>query len=327
VPGTQLSRQIGGVTAFAIATLVTLVVVIAGVVQHYQPRMIVAAAIALFYLLLGDFLPAARGVSDRIRRVLPSQITWLVAVPLLACWFIYAFGTGTFTAKNAAIACGYVLLPLALLSLRNASMAPGVPEYLAWISIALPLKTKWLQNLWPWPSQVGYSFGILLLINVAVVGFLFTKRLDGVGYSVGWSKGWTLIVLGSFAAIAAIVIPLGFSLHFLRWNPLSRGWKRTSPAAIGILLFTAWPEELLFRGVLQNMLQKTMRSDWGGWITASVAFGLAHITNGGFPNWRYVLLASIAGFVYGFAWRKTGSIFGSALVHTMVDFFWLALFR
>ena len=81
------------------------------------------------------------------------------------------------------------------------------------------------------------------------------------------------------------------------------------------------------RGVLQNMLQKNMRSEWGGWVTASICFGFAHITNGGFPNWRYVVLATIAGFFYGYAWRKTGSIFGSALVHTMVDFFWLALFR
>ena len=328
MPGPPLSRQISGVTAFAIATLVTLAVVIAGVLQHYAPRGIIVAAVVLLYLLLGDLLPAARGVAARIERILPSPIAWLLAVPLLACWFIYAFGTGTFTAKNAAIACAYVLLPLALLSLRNASMPPGVPEYLAWISIALPLKTKWLQNLWPWPAPLGYTFGILLLINVAVAGYLFVRRLDGIGYTVGWGKGWTLTILGTFAVIAAIVIPFGFYLHFLHWNPLSRGWKRTLPASIGILVFTAWPEEFLFRGVLQNMLQKTMRSDLGGWITASILFGLAHITNGGhFPNWRYVLLATIAGFFYGYAWRKTGSIFGSAMVHAMVDFFWLALFR
>lgn len=327
MPGSQPSRQISAITAVAITLLLTVVVFIAALLQHFEARAILAAAVALIYMLLGDLLPASRGTADRIKRVLPPQIAWILAAPLILCWFIYAFGTGSFSATNAAIACAYVLVPLALLSLRNSASAPGVPEYLAWVAVALPLKTKWLQNLWPWPHGVGYSFGILLLINVAVAGYIFVRRLDGVGYSIAWGKGWTLTVVGTFLALAAIIIPLGFWMHFLHWAPLAHGWKRTAPASIGILIFTAWPEELLFRGILQNMLQKTFRNDLAGWIVASVAFGFAHITNGGFPNWRYVFLASIAGFGYGYAWRKTGSIFGSALVHTSVDFFWLALFR
>jgi membrane protease YdiL (CAAX protease family) len=47
----------------------------------------------------------------------------------------------------------------------------------------------------------------------------------------------------------------------------------------------------------------------------------------GFPNWRYVVLASIAGFFYGWTWRKTGSIFASALLHAAVDITWHFLFR
>jgi membrane protease YdiL (CAAX protease family) len=59
-----------------------------------------------------------------------------------------------------------------------------------------------------------------------------------------------------------------------------------------------------------------------------VIFGFAHITNNGvFPNWRYVLLASIAGIFYGRTWRKTGSIFPSAILHALVDTTWHLLFR
>ena len=280
MPGPQLSRQIGGITAIAIATLVTLAVVIAGALQHYAPRAIVATAIALAYMLLGDLLPAARGITERMQRALPSQIGWLLAVPLLACWFTYAFGSGSFTAMNAAIACVYILLPLALLSLRNASLPPRVPEYLAWISIALPLKMKWLQSLWPWPHGIGYSFGILLLINVTVVGYLFIRRLDGVGYSIGWGKAWALHILGSFAVIAAVVIPLGFYLKFLRWSPLSQSWYRIALAPIGILFFTAWPEEFLFRGLLQNMLARAAIWQAGG----PRRFFLASPTS---PTWAF----------------------------------------
>jgi len=97
--------------------------------------------------------------------------------------------------------------------------------------------------------------------------------------------------------------------------------------ALAIFFFTAWPEEFLFRGLLQNMLSRASKSDFAGWWTASVLFGFSHITNGGFPNWRYVILASIAGFFYGWTWRKTNSIFAAAIVHALVDTFWHFLFR
>jgi membrane protease YdiL (CAAX protease family) len=93
------------------------------------------------------------------------------------------------------------------------------------------------------------------------------------------------------------------------------------------LLFTAWPEEFLFRGLLQNTLSRAMKSDNGGWILASILFGASHLPNNGFPNWRYALLATIAGLFYGRAWRKTGSLLPAALVHMLVDATWHFLFR
>jgi len=84
----------------------------------------------------------------------------------------------------------------------------------------------------------------------------------------------------------------------------------------------------LFRGLLQNSLSRTLSSETGGWIAASVIFGLAHITNNGvFPNWRYEILATIAGVFYGRVWRKTNSIFTSAIVHALVDTIWHLAFR
>ena len=84
----------------------------------------------------------------------------------------------------------------------------------------------------------------------------------------------------------------------------------------------------MFRGLLQNSLSRTLSSENGGWIVASIIFGLAHINNNGvFPNWRYALLATIAGIFYGNTWRKTGSIFPAAIVHALVDTTWHLLFR
>jgi len=79
-------------------------------------------------------------------------------------------------------------------------------------------------------------------------------------------------------------------------------------AVVGITLFTAWPEEFLFRGILQNLLSRTLNSRWSGLAAASIIFGLSHILHAPFPNWKYVGLATIAGLFYGHVWMKSGSL-------------------
>ncbi len=60
---------------------------------------------------------------------------------------------------------------------------------------------------------------------------------------------------------------------------------------------------------------------------ASVVFGFSHILHAPFPNWKYVCLATIAGFFYGRAWMKTGSLVPGVLIHAAVDTLWHILFR
>jgi len=60
---------------------------------------------------------------------------------------------------------------------------------------------------------------------------------------------------------------------------------------------------------------------------ASLIFGLSHIFHAPYPNWKYVLLASIAGLFYGHVWMRTGSLLPGALVHGLVDITWHVLFR
>jgi membrane protease YdiL (CAAX protease family) len=168
---------------------------------------------------------------------------------------------------------------------------------------------------------------VLLCVNVAIASFLLLRRVNGIGYSIGWGRHWSFFVPASFIVFGCIAIPLGQAIHFIEFAPRFSEWKSLPLLSLGILFFTAWPEEFLFRGLLQNMLARASKSDLAGWWTASLLFGFSHITNMGFPNWRYVLLASIAGFFYGWTWRKTESIFASALVHASVDVMWHFLFR
>src|SRR3979490_3437688 len=78
-------------------------------------------------------------------------------------------------------------------------------------------------------------------------------------------------------------------------------------------------EAVLFRGLLQNCWSRSSKSDLADSSTPIVLLRLHHITNMGFPNWRYVILASIAGIFYGWTWGKSNSIFASGIVHVLVD--------
>ena len=86
--------------------------------------------------------------------------------------------------------------------------------------------------------------------------------------------------------------------------------------------FIAVPEELFFRGWLQNLLEHRIGRNRALFLTAAL-FGLAHFNKRAiYFNWRYVLLAAIAGIFYGRAWRNQHRVGASAVTHATVDSIW-----
>jgi membrane protease YdiL (CAAX protease family) len=283
-------------------------------------------AFAFFFLVM--LLFAARGVAEGLAARFGAASGYLLGVAVFLLYLIYAFGTNTFAFTRSAAIAGLVFIPLALAASAE-RQAPGCwQDFLTIVGIWIAVKFSPSLWLWPYPGgRLAYVFTVLLCVNVALAAFVLLRRANGIGYSIGWGRHWGFFVLASFLVFSCIAIPLGRAMHFIEFAPRFGEWKSLPLLSLGILFFTAWPEELLFRGLLQNMLARASSSDLAGWWTASILFGFSHITNNGFPNWRYVLLASIAGFFYGWTWRKTGSIFASALVHAAVDITWHFLFR
>jgi membrane protease YdiL (CAAX protease family) len=281
-----------------------------------------------FFLAIQLFF-AAGNLGERMARRAGSQAGVLIAaIPFLA-YLIYLAGTNNFTGRRATIAAVYVFTPILLAISAGAARAGAWQDYLAMLAVFLPLKLKVLNGLWPYGDSVVMPIAAMLFaISVALGVFLFVRQFDGVGYNVLWGRSAALAVLLNFGLLAVIVIPLGSVLHFIQFDPSQAHWKALPGEALLIFLLVAWPEELLFRGLLQNSLSRTFSNENAGWFAASAIFGLAHIANNGvFPNWRYALLATITGIFYGSAWRKTDSIFVSAIVHALVDTTWHFLFR
>jgi hypothetical protein len=107
------------------------------------------------------------------------------------------------------------------------------------------------------------------------------------------------------------------------------GMPRVGQAFADILLtflLIAIPEELFFRAILQNLLE-TRIGRIAALLATAILFGLSHFNHGAAFNWRYVLLASIAGIFYGRAWRPNRQIFASIVTHTAVDVVWSLWFR
>jgi membrane protease YdiL (CAAX protease family) len=96
---------------------------------------------------------------------------------------------------------------------------------------------------------------------------------------------------------------------------------------LGIFLVTAVPEELLFRGLLQNLIRHWTGRPILALTLASLVFGAAHLDVGSYPDWRLALLAALAAFAYGGAYQASGSLMAPVLVHTFVNACWLFFLR
>ncbi|MBI3665693.1 MAG: CPBP family intramembrane metalloprotease [Acidobacteria bacterium] len=88
---------------------------------------------------------------------------------------------------------------------------------------------------------------------------------------------------------------------------------------LGMYFIVALAEELFFRGILQNLATTSLGSAVGAQALASLLFGLSHLPFRRFPNWRFALLAAIAGWFYGQAYRERRSVVASSITHALVN--------
>jgi membrane protease YdiL (CAAX protease family) len=319
------TRSIPVSWAIALWAALALAITLLGARMGYGGEGYAVAALVLALLLGGQIFNGARGFRKKLQEILGQAGLLFLPLALALLYFAYLMGTGNLTWARLLGGLAYIEAP-ALLGLSARGRPAGAwQDYAALVALWAPIEFAWGRALFPYPAAATHTLEILLGLNAGIVGFLYLRELDGVGYTIAWGRGFTLAVVLNFAIFAAIASPLGEGMHFIHWSPSVAKLKSLPLSGLGILFFTAWPEEFLFRGLLQNLLSKSFRNEKIGWVAASVLFGLSHIVHG-FPNWRYVLLAAIAGLFYGMAWWKTRSMTASCLVHALVDTIWHTLF-
>jgi len=190
------------------------------------------------------------------------------------------------------------------------------------LTLGLAVDLRWFERAWP-DGLAG--LGKLLLVDATLYGFVAIRRLSGTGFDFhfrwsDWKTGlrelvfFTPLVLGLGLALG-FVHPHSYALRFSIIPRMILQW-------IYIFIFIAVPEELFFRAWVQNLLERRVGRRAALAVTA-VLFGLSHFNKRSTHfNWRYVILASIAGIFYGRAWRDERRVPASAITHASVDAIW-----
>jgi membrane protease YdiL (CAAX protease family) len=187
------------------------------------------------------------------------------------------------------------------------------------LTLGLAVDLRWFDVAWPSGLR---GLGNLLLVDAGLYAFLGIRRLSGAGFNfyLQWSDWKT--GLRELLFFAPTVLILGIWLGFIHPHANAPGFVKAGLTWVGIFVFVAVPEELFFRAWVQNFLERRIGRRCA-LLVASILFGLSHFNKrSAHFNWRYVLLATIAGIFYGRAWRRERRVPASTITHATVDWLW-----
>ena len=284
-----------------------------------------ASAFAGFALLLAPLWFFAFGAGSHLQALLHTSLSRIAAPALLVIpYLLYALPMHEFEWRFAV---ALSLMPVALSAILE--FAPK-DQKLLWqdaivlLALALTLELRLFSGAWPHPG-LG-SLPKLYLCDVALYLYLVVRGIQGAGYSFRPSVEAFRIGAREWLYFLPFAFGLGFALHFISFHPRTHSAAHIAAGVLVTFLLTAVPEELFFRGLLQNLLEPHL-GRIRALAVASMLFGLSHFHKGAAFNWRYVIIAAVAGVFYGRAWRARRQLLASSITHTMVDVVWSLWFK
>ena len=279
---------------------------------------------AFLALILAFLLPP---VPARIKKKLRLRPAMLFAVPsLLAATFcLVAWRLHAWSWPVTLLIVTYTFVPTICMFFQGmdsgaASWLDLVVILLLWLPIELNAGARWI----PRHAQgLLHTVAYGVALTLALVLFLAFRGLQGMKYNLPSRLMDFIDPLIAFVLVAPILIGLGLAISFLPpfHLPGNLSGLRIAKSFGLIFVATALPEEILFRSLMQNWLMQKFGPSTSVLILASIIFGCAHLNNGPqpLPNWRYMILATIAGYAYGRVFQRGSSAVASMILHTLVD--------
>jgi len=290
-------------------------------VPMLHPKPAAVAVLVVELIPAAFFAFAAERVTNVIQRW-PSLIRFSVPALLVVPYAFLAASEQIFRWRWFAL---YALLPVVMAILLSQAARADPEQRGNWrdalmlLTLGLAVDLRWFDVAWP---SGWRGLGNLLLVDAGLYGFLGIRCLSGTGFDfhLRWSDWKT--GLRELLFFAPVVIALGLALGFIQPHASHPSIIKAFFTWAGIFVFVAIPEELFFRAWVQNLLERRLGRRTA-LIIASLFFGLSHFNKRSTHfNWRYVLLASIAGIFYGRAWRHDRRLPASTITHTSVDWLW-----
>lgn len=291
---------------------------------------------------MGIALSLGVGISQRWWQQLVSDrpiCVWIVPAALWGLYELFAIPTGQFELKACMVLGLYVTLPVFLATLKR-----NWADWLIVVVVALPLIYKdWLQ-LARIPAEKGVNPREICSITIFLWSMLIVRQLPGLDFRLWLPRSEIKFGVKMLGVAMLILLPPGVLFHFLTWNPfqlqvslyhttsfwVTAGVHLLLP--VGMYLAVAIPEELVFRGTLQNLLAQSTKRPWLALVIVSLIFGALHLPSdvsgrSVFYSYGYGLMSCVAGGIYGWTYMKRGSILAACVVHALVDTMWLTLFN
>jgi membrane protease YdiL (CAAX protease family) len=289
----------------------------------FHPSIGFAAVLTLVPFFAAAFCPGSLQLAQR----LPLRLRILAPALLGLPYSLVSVSNGLFRWTWLAL---YTLLPVLIsLLLYGASLADPEQrgewrDFIILGVLGLAVDLRWFEPAWGPGLAI---FNKVLLLDAGIYGFLGIRQLRQVGFDLRLRLRDFGVGLLWLAAYAPIAVALGLLLGFLHFHPHMPSAWHILLGWIFTFLFVAVPEELFFRGWMQNLLERRVGRVRALLITATL-FGLSHFNKRAVHfNWRYVLLALLAGIFYGRAWLQDRRVGASAITHASVDTIWSVWLR
>jgi membrane protease YdiL (CAAX protease family) len=283
-----------------------------------------AAAITAFVLELAPAVAFAFAAERIARTVQRWPVIARIFLPTL-CVLPYVVVSASEHSVRWQWVALYAVLPTVIAWLLEQAAVADPEQRGNWrdaiilLVLGLAVDLRWFDRAWPTGLR---ALNELLLVDIGLYGFLGIRQLSGTGFDfhLRWSDWKT--GLRELLFFTPFVLTVGLALGFIHPHANLPPVGTAALRWVGIFLFTALPEELFFRGWVQNLLERrTGRRT--ALVLASALFGLSHFNKRSTHfNWRYVLLATIAGIFYGRAWREQQRVPASTITHASVDWIW-----
>jgi membrane protease YdiL (CAAX protease family) len=259
----------------------------------------------------------SRRAQNLLRRNLEGRNdrVWILPLALTAIFAIAATIAGAFSWQLTLMVLAYTAAPVLSIALKQ--------QFLAILLLWLPLEFAAGARFVPRPAQ-GFlhsvAYGIAILLGLLL--FLAYRPTPGLKYNPPKQIRDYWLPFAVFAISAPVLAVAGVAIGFIPPPHLPTATTGRMASAVGIIFAgTALPEEILFRSLIQNLLMQRFGSSARILFLASFIFGCAHLDNGPqpTPNWRYMILATIAGVAYGAVFQRASTVLSSATLHMLVD--------